>query len=133
MTVVTTVPAQGTASVDDSGNLTYTPAMGYSGSDSFVLSFQDGHGWQSLAVSVTIGSGNGVSANIVSQGIVGASYVINFTGIPGYSYSVETNSVANGTDWSKWGNITAGPNGAMQVVDPLGSGSLFYRTVWPSY
>jgi autotransporter-associated beta strand protein len=127
-----TTPGHGTASVS-SGTLTYSPAANYTGSDSFMITFQDGHGWQTNVVNVTVGSGTGTSANVLSSGVVGSNFQVNFAGIPGYTYTVETNSVANGSGWIKWGNITAASNGAMQVVDPLGSSSLFYRTVWPSY
>jgi hypothetical protein len=60
-------------------------------------------------------------------------FYVNFAGIPGATYTVETNSVANGSGWTKWGNLTATSTGAMQVLDPVGNGSLFYRTVYPAY
>jgi hypothetical protein len=117
--------------------LTYTPASGFGGSDSFTVTFQDGHGWQTMAVSVTVGNGTGQSPNYLSSGTTNISsanyFYVNFAGIPGDTYTVETNSVANGSGWIKWGNITASPTGAMQVLDPVGSGSLFYRTVYPAY
>ena len=64
-TTVTTAQG-GTVTVDGSGNLTYSPhSDNYAGSDSFTNTFYDGHGWQTMAVSVTVGnisSGNGANA-----------------------------------------------------------------------
>ena len=39
-----TPPSHGTASVDESGTLSYTPDAGYSGPDSFMVTVDDGHG-----------------------------------------------------------------------------------------
>jgi hypothetical protein len=127
-----TTPANGSASVSG-GILTYSPNPGFAGSDSFNCIFQDGHGWQMMTVSVTVGSGTSQSPNVLSASIVGSNFVVNFAGVPGTTYTVETNSAANGPGWKKLGNITATSTGAMQVIDPLGNGSLFYRTVYPSY
>jgi len=127
-----TSPANGSASISG-GILTYSPNPGFAGSDSFTCTFQDGHGWQTMPVSVTVGSGTGQSPNVLSSGIVGVNFVVNFAGVPGITYTVETNSAANGSGWTKLGNITATSTGAMQITDPLGNGSRFYRTVYPSY
>ena len=134
--VSATAPGHGTASVT-SGALTYTPTFGFSGSDSFAITFQDGHGWQTIVVSVTVGNGAGQSPNYLSSGTTNISsenyFYVNFAGFPGDTYTVETNSLGSGASWTKWGNITASSTGAMQVLDPVGSGSLFYRTVYPAY
>ncbi len=135
-----TTPSHGTAAVDGSGNLTYIPTSGYSGSDSFTLTFQDGHGSQTMAVSVTVGAGTGQSPNAVYTGTSGGNFVVRFAGIPGTSYTVETNSVI-GPGWTKEGTYTApGDNsqgfgiGVFQVSDPIGTDtSRYYRTVYPSY
>jgi hypothetical protein len=128
-------PGHGTASLSavPGGDLTYTPTTGYSGSDSFNIIFQDGHGTQTNTVSVTVGSGTGSSPNVLSEGMIGGNFVVNFAGIPGDTYTVETNSVASGPGWVKFGNVTAPTSGVFQVSDPAGSGSRFYRTVYPSY
>jgi hypothetical protein len=140
-TTAVTTPGHGTASVDGSGNLTYTPSSNYSGSDSFTFTFYDGHGWQTMAVSVTAGSGNGQTANSVYTGTANGNFVAQFAGIPGYTYTVETNTVVTGPGWTKEGNYTAPTDnhlgfgvGVFQVMDPIGGvPQLYYRTVYPSY
>ena len=102
--------------------------------DSFNLTVQDGHGLpQTMAVNVTVGNSDGLSPNLISAELVGPDFVVKFAGIPFYTYTVETNSVASGPGWTKWGNVTATGTGLLQVVDPVGNASLFYRTVYPSY
>jgi autotransporter-associated beta strand protein len=133
-----TTPSHGTASVT-SGVLTYTPTSGFSGSDSFTVTFQDGHGWQTMAVSVTVGNGTGQGANAVYTGTSGGNFVVNFAGIPGYTYTVQSSSSANGS-WAKLANFTAPSDnslgfgiGVFQVSDPMSNGAGFYRTVYPAY
>jgi autotransporter-associated beta strand protein len=137
-----TTPSHGTASVDGSGILTYTPTTGYSGSDSFTLTFQDGHGWQTMAVSVTVGSGSGESPNVVyGPTTTGGNFVVRFAGIPGDTYTVEKASSMSPPVWAKYANYTAPSDntqgfgiGVFQVSEPTtDSGSGYYRTVYPSY
>ena len=137
VTLVTT-PSHGSASVS-SGVLTYTPTGGYTGSDSFTCTFQDGHGWQTMAVSATVGSGTGQSPNAVYTGTSGGNFVVNFAGIPGDTYTVESGPSASGP-WTKLANYTAPSDngqgfgiGVFQVSDPMSNGAGFYRTVYPSY
>jgi len=77
------------ASVDGSGNLTYTPTSSYSGSDSFTVTFYDGHGWQTMTVNVTVGNGNGQSPNLLVSGSQGGNFVLQFAGIPTDIYTVK--------------------------------------------
>ncbi|MGN6553512.1 MAG: autotransporter-associated beta strand repeat-containing protein, partial [Verrucomicrobiota bacterium] len=136
-----TAPSHGTATVDGSGNLIYTPATGYSGSDSFALAFQDGHGTQTMAVTVTVGSGPAPSPNVVyGPATVGGNFVVRFAGMPGTSYTVEKTASLVPPNWIKLGNFTAPADntlgfgiGVFEVTDSVGSGSGYYRTVYPSY
>ena len=147
--VSATTPGHGTAGVS-AGELTYTPTTGYGGSDSFTVTFNDGQGTQTMAVSVTVGNGTGQSPNVLAFGTVGGNFFANFAGIPGTTYTVESNSVASGTGWAKIpnpasidGKYTAPTDnatyglgiGVFQLTDPIpgDSSSRFYRTVWPSY
>jgi len=47
--VSTTVPAHGTVRINDDGSLTYTPEIGFSGSDQFSYTISDGHGGTATA------------------------------------------------------------------------------------
>jgi len=138
--VSATTPTNGTASVT-AGVLTYTPTTSYTGADSFTVTYNDGNGSQTMVVSVTVGSGNGSSPNIVyGPTQVGGNFVVRFAGIPGTTYTVETNSVASGPGWVKEVNITAPTDnsagfgiGVFEISDPVSVGNLFYRTVYPAY
>ena len=134
-------PANGTATVDGSGNLTYMPNTAYSGgsTDTFNVVFSDGHGTQTLAVSVVVGNsstgGAGSSPNFLSAGVVGGNFYANFAGLPSTTYTVEYTDTLNPANWQKLGstNVTSTATGALQILDPAGSGSRYYRTVYPSY
>jgi hypothetical protein len=135
--VSASTPTNGTASVT-AGALTYTPNSGFTGADGFTVTFNDGKGAQTLAVSVTVGNGTNQGANAVYTGTSGGQAAVHFAGIPGTSYTVETNAAASGSGWVKEGNYTAPPTDAGYGIGVFGvtnafSGSLFYRTVYPSY
>jgi len=139
--VAATLPSHGSASVDGSGNLTYTPTDGF-GSDSFTVTFQDGHGTQTMAVSVTVGSGTGQSPNVVFGPTTdgNGNFVVRFAGIPGTTYTVEKTTSLTPPSWIKLGNYMAPSDnslsfgvGVFQVSDPVANGSGYYRTVYPSH
>lgn len=126
----------GTASVDGGGNLTYMPggaANVNGGTDTFTVTFADGHGAQTMTVNVTVGANNSQSLNVLSAAANSGNFQVQFAGIPGYSYTVETNAAASGAGWAKEQNITIPAGGVFQITDPLNNQSLFYRTVYPSY
>ena len=138
----TQTTANGTATVDGSGNLTYTPNTGYGGgsTDTFNVVFSDGHGTQTLAVSAIVGqvASSGNSPNIISSGLVGGSFVATYAGIPGDIYTIEySTSLTVPVTWTKLGaNVTADlVTGVITITDPVnttGTGR-YYRTVSPSY
>jgi len=117
------------------GSVTYTPAGAANvngGTDSFTVTFKDGHGSQNMTVSVTVGPGNGTSPNLLGQAVDGGNFVLKFAGYPGESYTVETNPVV-GPGWVKLENVTAPGDGIILLTNAMGTNSLFFRTVWPSY
>lgn len=137
--VSATTPSHGTASVS-AGALTYTPTTGYSGSDSFLVRFSDGTGLQTMDVNVTVGNGTGGSPNVVyGPTQVEGNFVVRFAGLPGTAYTVETNAAPSGAGWAKKVNVTAPSTnggfgiGVFEISDPIGEGTRYYRTVWPSY
>ena len=142
-TAVPVPPANGTATVDGSGNLTYMPNTGYSGgnTDTFNVVFSDGHGTQTLAVSVVVGNsstgGAGSSPNFLSTGVVGGNFYANFAGLPSTTYTVEYTDTLNPANWQKLGstNVTSTATGVIQILDPTGATAphRYYRTVYPSY
>ena len=135
----------GTVSLAETdGSVTYTPETDYTGSDSFTYTLSNDLGCTvQVPVTVTVGSGQGGSSSVLYAAAVDGNFVVRFAGIPGETYTVQTNSVSSGPGWTKLGteNFTApaatNPHpygiGAFQVTDPLGSSSRYYRTVWPAY
>lgn len=124
------------------GTLTYTPPPDYSGPDSFTYPLRNTYGCEvAVTVNVTVESGTSGSPNVVFTGVHNGNFVARFAGIPGYTYTVETNSVPSGPGWAKLGNVTAPtvndphPHGVgiFEIIDPLGDASRYYRTVWPAY
>lgn len=121
------------ASVNGSGVLTYTPKTDYVGNDSFTVTFSDGHGVQAMAVTVTVGPGDSVSPNLLGQVVSGDNFVLKFAGYPGVTYTVETNQNVTGPGWGKLDNVLTPTNGIISFTNAIGTNSLFFRTVWPSY
>lgn len=94
-----------------------------------------------MAVSVTVGNGNGSGANSVYTGTASGSFVAQFAGIPGDTYTVETNATVSGPGWTKLASFTAPTDnsqglgiGVFGVTNAMGGEtSLYFRTVYPSY
>ena len=135
----------GTVSLaEKDGSVTYTPETDYTGSDSFTYTLSNDLGCSvQVPVTVTVGSGQGGSSSVLYAAAVDGNFVVRFAGIPGETYTVQTNSVSSGPGWTKLGtqNFTAPTAaeappygiGVFQVTDLLGSSSRYYRTAWPAY
>jgi hypothetical protein len=125
------------------GTVTYTPEMDYTGGDSFTYTLSNGQGCTvQVPVTVNVGSTQGGSASVLYAAAVEGSFVVRFAGIPGETYTVQTNSVSSGPGWTKLGTenflapAATDPHpygiGVFQVTDPLGNSSRYYRTAWPA-
>jgi autotransporter-associated beta strand protein len=130
----------GSVVVNGNGSLTYTPAGAANtngGTDGFTVTFRDGHGLQTMAVSVAVGTSStgGQSPNVLTSGIDGSgNFYALFVGATNTTYTVETNSVVSGPTWVKYANYTTGTDGLINVTNvTTGAGSLFFRTLYPSY
>jgi uncharacterized repeat protein (TIGR02543 family) len=140
---VTYTGGNGATVVFSGGSINYTAASSFSGTDTFDYTVSDGSGGtDTKTVTVTVTSANAGSFNIVSgPTLANGNFVVRFAGVPGTAYTVETNGVV-GPGWAKFGNYTAPtesdphPNGVgiFEVTKPNeGEGSLYFRTVHPSY
>ena len=107
----------------------YTPAVGFSGTDTFTYTVSDGRGASATAtVVVQVRSENDPSLNRVSITVtpqVGVEIV--FAGIPGYTYTVEKSENANGP-WTFLTNILVPDDGIAEVYDAEVGTTGFYRT-----
>jgi fibronectin-binding autotransporter adhesin len=123
----------GTVVINGDYSVTYTPssAANTAGSDSFNLIVQDGHGSQTMAVSVTVNAsnvgptlslGNGYSSN-------GGYGSFTASGIPGTTYIVQLST--DMSNWADYATTTALSNGLVDYVDSVSisghGGTVFYR------
>ena len=124
-----------------SGQVTYTPSAGFTGSDAFSYTISDGQGRTAVGtVTAAVGSGGGAALNLVFGPVMdGGDFVVRFAGIPGLTYTIEAASDLSGP-WSKVSNLTAPTYdqgfgvGIFEFREPMnGNTTRFYRTVYPSY
>ena len=131
------------ATISSNGNtLTYTP-IASTGAGSFQYTLSDGFGGSNIVtvnITVTDPTTGGTGGNSVFTGIDGGDFVARFAGVPGRTYTVETNGVVSGSGWVKLGNYTAPTDnedefgiGVFEVREPVTTGDRFFRTVTPSY
>jgi ELWxxDGT repeat protein/VCBS repeat-containing protein len=122
--------------------VTYTPIPAFSGTDTFVYSIGDGRGGTALAsVTVTVNPTASNSANVVAGPVLdGTDFVVQFAGIPGFSYTIEATDTLSPANWQKKRSFiapaTSGvlPVGIYELRDPTDEApTRYYRTVWPAY
>ena len=123
--------AQGGSAVLQGGSILYTPPAGFSGTDSFPVTFQDIHGAPGVGtVTVVVGSnpnpGNPESNNPQITLLPDGDIRITFQGIPGVGYAIQRS-----IDLSTWTHLTtvmAGENGLVTFTDDAPpQPSAFYR------
>ena len=106
-TWLATAPATtslGSASINGSGNLIYTPTG--AGSDTFNVTFYDGHGWQTMSLTATVAAANvGPSLSGGDDGT--GHYKITTSGVPTATYNVQASTLDSGV-WSSWATIATG-------------------------
>lgn len=112
-------------------SVTYVPASGFSGADSFPLTFTDARGATLVGtVTVTVQSAGGGVSGPITITLTGGQAAISFQGSPGQSYQIERST--NLGQWAVVGSATAAPNGAVIFNDPTPPpGKAFYRIVLP--
>jgi hypothetical protein len=121
--------AQGGIITSNAGTFVYTPASGFTGTDSFDYYVRDNRGAigvgtvQVLVVSGALPGQNTVVIQLVSNGVL-----VRFAGIPGRSYQVQRT-----TDLVTWNTaqvLTAAPYGIIDYVDTAPPpGFAAYRTL----
>jgi len=114
-------------------SLTYSPASGFSGTDSFSLTVQDGRGgYTTGSVTVQVVADDGISgfAPPVFERMSGNRARLHFTGKPGITYRFERST--NLSSWSALQTRTAGADGQVEFIDANPpAGSAYYRLVTP--
>ena len=128
----------GAAVLLEAGDVKYTPPTGFTGSDSYTYTIDDGHGGTAVGtVNVTVTANSGGSPNVVGDPTYDSGtgkFSVTFAGIPGVEYTVEYAEGSAAPPWNKLMNITAGSDGLFVVEDTAAqSPGRYYRTVYPSY
>lgn len=115
----------------DSGNLVYM-ANGTAGTDNFTVTFYDGHGSQTMAVSVTVSEANvGPALSPDNRHLTnGDKGSFTASGIPGTTYIVQLST--DMTTWTDYDATTASlSNGLIDYVDSVTitdhGNTVFYR------
>lgn len=121
--------SHGTVSVS-SGALTYTPATNYTGSDSFTVTYGDGHGWQMMTVNATVNAQNvGPSITAVSAGGFGSFAA---SGMPSTLYTVQIcTNLSDVPPFNDYATANSAANGAINFTDSVSiadhGNTVFYR------
>jgi uncharacterized delta-60 repeat protein len=135
LTVGSAGPASehGGTAVLQAGSVLYTPAAGFSGSDSFAVTIADAHGATVQGV-VTVSVGpapdsGGLGHNPPRITLLAAGRVgIAFHGIPGRAYRIQRSPDLSPGSWQTIATVTAGENGALAFTDENPPpGNAFYR------
>jgi hypothetical protein len=118
--------------VSNAGWIFYTPAPGFTNSDTFTYSISDGFGVPVTGtVTVNIRVDNGPSPNLTITGPLDGSYQVWGDGIPGRTYRIQFSDEVQSTNWETLGTAAADPYGIFQFSDTNGSPQRFYRSMYP--
>ena len=129
---VSATSANGGTVVSNGGWVFYTPAPGFTNSDTFAYTISDGWGAPVTGtVTVNIRLDNGPSSNLTISDLGNGSYAVRGDGIPGRSYRIQFADNAQPTNWLTLGPATADAYGIFQFNDTNGSPQRFYRSVYP--
>ena len=135
VTAVTAASAQGGSVSLGASNVTYTPATGFLGADSFTFTIGDGSGGSVIAtVNVTVTTAAISPAGQSSMAIrADGKADVLFSGTPGQSCRIQRSTdLGNPLGWTTLLTLTAGDDGLIPFTDlapPVGEA--FYRTVTP--
>jgi hypothetical protein len=110
----------------------YTPAPGFTDTDTFTYTISDGRGEPVVGtVTVNVRTNNGPSPNLVITHEGGNAYRVRGDGIPDRTYRVQYAEEVENPVWQTLGPATADANGIFEILDSAGSPQRFYRSVYP--
>jgi hypothetical protein len=117
-----------------SGNwIFYTPQPGFTNSDAFSYVIADSAGLQAAGtVTITVPGDLAQSQNIVAVEYPDSGgSLIQFQGIPAYTYRIQFSESLQTPDWLTLGTNTADATGAFEFTDANGSPARSYRSINP--
>jgi subtilisin-like proprotein convertase family protein len=114
----------------------YTPAAGFTNSDSFTYTLTDSHGGSVTGtVAVAIKADNGPAQNLAVTDLGNGSFRIDGSGIPGRTYRLQYSDSMSPATWENLpgASVTANGVGAFTATDtpPGGVAERYYRAVYP--
>ncbi len=117
------------------GVISYLPPPGYTNADAFSYTLNDGHcgGTAVGTVLVQVRTDLNSASQITTVQMPDGSLQVNFNGIPGYAYRVQSTTSLSAPAWQDVATLTADTFGNYTYVDhPATNGpARFYRSVWP--
>jgi hypothetical protein len=131
---VSSTSANGGTITISAGWVFYTPAAGFTNADSFTYTITDGRGGSATGtVTVAIKVDNDVGQNLVITDLGNGSFLIRGSGIPGRTYRLQYTDTLIPANWQdlSGGSVTADGTGVFEFTDTAGSGSRYYRSVYP--
>jgi len=130
---VSAASANGGAVTTNNGWVFYTPAAGFTNTDTFTYLVTDG--WTPAVagtVTVDITVDTEPSRNLAITTLGNSSIEIGGQGLPGRTYIIQyTTNALPTTSWLTLGTVTADSSGAFVLVDANVSGLQFYRAIYP--
>jgi hypothetical protein len=114
--------------------ITYTPASGFTGTDTLTFTLSDTFGTVNHDITVTVAADPVFTrAGGITTTAVGGNNRIGTFGIPGRIYGIQRSSTMAPGSWTQIARVTAGTDSTVNFEDPTPpTPSAFYRIVYPA-
>jgi hypothetical protein len=130
---VSATSANGGTVMTNNGWVFYTPAPGFTNTDTFTYLVTDG--WSAPiagTVTVDIMVDTEPSRNLDITSLGNGLVAVGGQGIPGATYIVQyATNIPPTMNWVALGTVTADSSGAFVLVESIASGLRFYRAIYP--
>jgi subtilisin-like proprotein convertase family protein len=129
---VSAVSANGGTVVSNGGWVFYTPAPGFTNSDTFTYTISDGWGAPVTGtVTVVVRFDNGPPSALTVIALGPGLYGLSGEGLPNRTYEIQYADDLQPTNWQTLGTATANASGVFQFIDTNGVPQRFYRSLYP--
>jgi hypothetical protein len=131
---VSSTSANGGTVTVSGGWVFYTPAAGFTSTDSFTYTVTDGRGGSAIGtVTIAIKVDDEAGQNLTATDLGNGSFLIRGSGIPGRSYRLQYSDSLTPPNWQDLagGSVTADSTGVFEFTDTAGASSRYYRSVYP--
>jgi len=128
--------AEGGTLSRNGGIITYTPALAFSGTDSFTVSVDDGFGAINITIQVTVATDPLFTSPANAPRLTalpGGAKRIAFNGIPGRTYAIQRSTTMAPGSWTQIAAVQAAADSSVSYDDPTPpQPSAFYRIAYPA-